>query len=450
MIKKLKILFYSGHCETVGGDSKYLFELINNINQNKYEAVLFTDKNHIFKERAKQYLSKNIPIKYLNTWPVLFKKNHAQILYEKIAERKNNGLFVNMSSTLLNRKIFGHSIYRWMKYIYFKVARVVSLTQLRHNIHNVLIFYRLFKTDNKDIDIFHFNNGGYPAKDAGLIGVIVAHFCGIKRIIVSIHNVPGNRKWYRISDYIFDILISKYCEIVIVASKNIRKEINHKRTFPLAKIVVIPCGLDDIRKPSEEEIINKKKELNLKMDVPIISITGNLDEYRKGHTVLFKSLIEIKKKYPNIILLIVGDGKRKVELMTLNREYKLDDNITFLGYREDIEEINSIIDIAVVPSIGFEATPYTIKEAMRAGKPVIVTNAGGCDEAVEDNINGLIISQNNVESLTKSVLQLLGDEALRIKMGNAGRDIFLNKFLLADKIFEHERIYDQLFIENCC
>lgn len=442
MIKKTKILFYSGHGEIVGGDAKYFFDLINNINLDKYEIEVFTDKNYLFEQRVKQWLLKDIPIKYLDTQPVLFKKNWVQILYEKIADYKGNNKLIKVILICLNYKFLGHSVYKWFKYIWSKLVSILTFAQLRAHVYNALLFYHLFKKHKADI--FHFNNGGYPAKKSGLIAISVAYSCGIKKTIMTIHNPPEKRKWYRISDYFFDALISKYCKKIITASKKLKKEMNSKRKFPLDQITTIYCGLYDAKQFTKEEIINKKKELNLKLDAPILLITGNLDEDRKGHAVLFKSLIEVKTKYPDVILLVVGDGEKKVELMALSEKYRLNDNIIFLGYRKDIEKINSIIDIAVIPSIGYEATPYTIKEAMRAGKSVITTDAGGCTEAVENNINGLVVPQKDAPMLAKAILQLLDDKRLRERMGIAGRRLFKEKFLLSNKIAEHENIYDQL------
>ena len=131
------------------------------------------------------------------------------------------------------------------------------------------------------------------------------------------------------------------------------------------------------------------------MDSPVLIITANLEESRKGHKVLFKALTKITIKYPKIILLVVGDGTKKNELENYCSELSLKNNIIFLGHRTDIAELNDIADIAIVPSIGFEGIPYTVREAMRSGKPVITTKAGGCDEAVENTVNGMIVKEND-------------------------------------------------------
>lgn len=445
MKKKIKVLFYSSNCEIVGGDAKYLFDLINNLDREKYEIELFADRNYLFSKRARQYSLKNVPINYLDTRPVLFQSNFIQRLYKRINE--NNSKTGKKILFFLNYNLLGYSLYKWVNFIFTKLYRLLTLVSLRHYFHNIAIFYRLFKGNPRNMDIFHFNNGGYPGPGSRILAFFLADLFGINKTIMTVHNLPEYRKWWSMMDYISDIVTFKYCKKIVVPSQKLKLEMNLRRKYPLNRISAIYCGLEDAKFLSKEQILNKKKEFNLKPDTPLLLITGTLDEYRKGHKVLLKSLVGVKKSYPNVVLLIVGDGERRKELLELSKEYHIENNVMFLGYREDINEINNIIDIAIVPSIGFEAVPYTIKEAMRAGKPVITTDTGGCNEGAIDGANGIIVPQNNVEQLRDAILRLLGDEKLRQKMGISGREMFEEKFLLKDKIFAHKEIYENIFSE---
>lgn len=447
MRKKTKILFYSGHGEIVGGDAKYLFGLIDNLSPDKYEIELHTDRNLVFEERSREHMAKNIKINYLDTRPVLFKKNMIDKVYELASTHKDNpaaGYFLG----LLDRIYFGRSGYRIIRYIYWRVIRIITLAQIRENIHNALIFNKLFKDKSRDIDIFHFNNGGYPAKISGLVAIVVAYCHGIKKTVMSIHNVPQKRKWYQISDYVFDTLTARCCRQIINASENLNREMRSRRRFSPDRLTTIYCGLNDTRLFSKEEIVVKKAELGIKQNSPLLLITGTLDEERKGHAVLFRALVDVKKTYPDVILLVAGEGRKKRELDALSCHYKINDNVIFLGYRKDMADINNIIDIAIIPSIGFEATPYTAKEAMRAAKPVISTDAGGCDEAVVNNVTGIVVRQADAGMLARAIVKLLGDRTLMEEMGKEGRKLFMEKFLLSEKILEHEGIYERLLAEK--
>jgi glycosyltransferase involved in cell wall biosynthesis len=438
--EKRKVLFYSGHCEIVGGDAKYLFELVNKLNCNRYDVKITTDRNPVFADRANQYLDRDVAIEYLDTKPILFKKPFIEILREKTDMHKDSNSVAGILSTVLAYRIFGYNVYHALKYLCLKLGRVLSFGGLRDLLFNVRIFHKLFR-ENRDIDIFHFNNGGYPGKAAGLVAVFMSRFYGVKKTVMSVHNLPGRKEWYRISDHIADMVVSRCCKKIIIASDNLKKEMVIRRNISESRIITIFCGLDDADVLTAEQVIAKKKEIGLNAGVPVLSMTSNLDEERKGHSALFKAMVDVKRRYPVVKLLVIGDGIKKRELIKLSENSGLKDNIIFLGYREDITDLNGIVDIVIVPSIGFEAVPYSIREAMRAVKPVITTDAGGCAEAVEDGINGLVVPQADPGALARAILKLLDDRALCSRMGRAGRDIFENKFLMHDKILEHENVY---------
>ena len=422
----------------MGGNAKYLFNIINGLNSDEYEIELYTDKNVIFSERARQFGLKNTKINYLDIRPRLFKKNYMQRMYEKC---KGSG---NYLEKVFEYRIFGYTLFKGIHFIYRKLSDMVTLAHFRYFVCNCIMYYRFLKSMSGEIDIYHYNNGGYPGRGESIISFLFARYFGIGNIVMTVHNLPAERKWYRFMDYICDIVTSKYCKVIIMPSKKLKSEMNKRRQYPLSRMPVIYCGMEDKKKLSNIAIEEKKQELSLNQHFPILLIAGNLDEPRKGHKVLFRALIQVRRKYPDFILLVVGDGRNRNELEKLARTYCIDDNVLFLGYREDIHELNCIADIAVVPSIGFEAIPYTIIETLRAGIPVITTDAGGCDEGAINDLNGLVVSQGCASELAEAILKMLGNDELRSKMGKAGREHFLKEFILSERVRMHEDVYKSL------
>jgi len=427
MSHKKNLLLYSGHCEIVGGDAKYLFELINNLNSEKYNIKVYTDINHVFEERAQQWLTKDISIHYLSTYPKLFANNNSNAI---------------LNSKLINYQSLFSTVFRLYPFLKNRIAMIFG------DIYNYCLFVKIFKQEN-NIDIFHFNNGGYPGKNAGLFAMAAAKKCGIKNTIMTLQNLPANRQYlWKIPDYynyIHDYITRKYCDIIItVAANRLQKKMIYERKYPKDRLKSIYHGLEDHIPLTKSKIRIKKIDIGITLDSPVLIITANLEESRKGHKVLFKALTKITIKYPKIILLVVGDGTKKNELENYCSELSLKNNIIFLGHRTDIAELNDIADIAIVPSIGFEGIPYTIREAMRSGKPVITTKAGGCDEAVENTVNGMIVKENDSNELSKAIHSILDNEQNRSKMGVSSRQKFLEKFYLPNKIKEHEELYDNL------
>jgi len=407
--KRIRILYYSGHCEIVGGDAKYLFDLVNGMDKESFSMSICTDFNPVFVDRARQWLQVECPIEYLNTFPPLFQE-----------QRRG----------------------RILSYL----LRELTLQYLRDEWKNWKLFFAMLKSNRDKIDVFHFNNGGYPGKVAGLVAMLAAKAAGIHTVIMTIHNEPSRRSWRFPGHILFDYLISHYCHMTIAASEVLRQKLIDYRGYLPEKVRTIYCGLIDLPKLCEEDIAAKRIELSIDRCFPVLLISGNIEEERKGHVQLFQALKMLKCEYPNVQLLVVGNGSaaRTAYLFEQASAMGIADSVRFLGYRTDIHELNCVVDVAVVPSLYGEATPYTIKEAARAGKPVVTTSAGGCADAVEDGISGFVVPPYDIEALARALSTLLADEELRCRMGIAGRKIFLQRFLLSEVVQGHEKLYHEL------
>ncbi len=430
-----KLFFYSGHCEIVGGDAKYVFELINQLDPQKYDVRLYTDANPVFAERAKQWLTRPIPIHYLDTRPVLFAANTIDAWIKRLAGNADGSS--KKLHDLLTYSVKGVSLARLLRILF----RALVLGNLRGHLHNYQVFKNIFL--NEKPDIFHFNNGGYPGKTAGIMALVAAQHAGIKNTVMTIQNLPQKKIWCRVSDYLFDLWTRKYCRRIITVSEKLRQFMAVERGYPLTNAVTIFHGLSDVAHLPADQILEKKRGLGLSDDTPVLLITANLDEDRKGHAVLFQALTFVKREFQKIILLVVGDGTRRKDFEALSVSLGLEEHVRFLGHRTDITELNDMIDIACVPSIAFEGIPYTIREAMRSAKPVITTDAGGCDEAVEHGVSGFIVKQNDARELADALLKLLRDPVLLKSMGKESRRLFEQKFLLGHKVAEHEILYQE-------
>jgi glycosyltransferase involved in cell wall biosynthesis len=86
----------------------------------------------------------------------------------------------------------------------------------------------------------------------------------------------------------------------------------------------------------------------------------------------------------------------------------LNKHILFLGKRNDVAKLLSIIDIFVLPSIS-EGMSLTLLEAMAASKAIVATNVGGNPEVISDKKTGLMVSSKDDEGLANAVLSFLND-----------------------------------------
>ena len=115
-----------------------------------------------------------------------------------------------------------------------------------------------------------------------------------------------------------------------------------------------------------------------------------------------------------------------VESETLTRWQK-EGNVEWWGWQEDIYACISLADIVCLPSYR-EGLPKILLEAASCGRPIVTTDVPGCREIVIDGLNGLLVQVKSAEALKDALLRLIKDRDLRIKMGEAGRELAVSRF----------------------
>lgn len=122
------------------------------------------------------------------------------------------------------------------------------------------------------------------------------------------------------------------------------------------------------------------------------------------------------------------------------QEWTDDQNIEYLGYREDIPCLFSQAHIIVLPSYR-EGLPRVLAEAAACGRAAITTDVPGCRAAIIPDKTGLLVKVKDPLSLVDAIQKLLTDPALRHSMGLEGRKLAENEFNIAKIVDEHTKIY---------
>lgn len=132
----------------------------------------------------------------------------------------------------------------------------------------------------------------------------------------------------------------------------------------------------------------------------------------KGILTLVKAYAKAKVEKP---LYIVGTGPVKEQIEELIKKQGLEDKVKLLGFKSG-EELKSIVKNSLcvcLPSEWYENGPYSIMEAMAAGKPAIVSNLGGLPEMVENGVTGYVVPAFDTEELSaalEKINQLSADD----------------------------------------
>lgn len=118
--------------------------------------------------------------------------------------------------------------------------------------------------------------------------------------------------------------------------------------------------------------------------------------------------------------------------------------VKLLGHRDDIYKLFTQSHIVALPSYYGEGLPKVLIEAAACGRPVVTTDNPGCLEAVIKDETGFIVPIRNSESLTKALLKLIEDKALRQRMGDNARKLAEKEFDIKMVVAKHLDVYREL------
>jgi glycosyltransferase involved in cell wall biosynthesis len=119
---------------------------------------------------------------------------------------------------------------------------------------------------------------------------------------------------------------------------------------------------------------------------------------------------------------MAGDGDRRPAVEERIRKHGIGDHVTLLGWQRESEmpEVYRNLDIVVLTSL-WEGLPCVFSEAMACELPIVATNVDGAREAITDAENGFLHPPHDVDGMAQSVLRLIADEDLRLRMGRCGK-----------------------------
>jgi glycosyltransferase involved in cell wall biosynthesis len=157
----------------------------------------------------------------------------------------------------------------------------------------------------------------------------------------------------------------------------------------------------------------------------VVGLVGRIS-FWKGQDIFIRTAGLLRDKYPSAEFRIIGaalfdEAEFERGLHTLVQQLGLKDFVVFTGFRHDIQQAMSELDVLVHASTKPEPFGQVIIEGMAAGKPVVATNAGGVPEIIEDGVTGFLVPMCDVDAMASAVDRLLGDPQMARSMGRRGQ-----------------------------
>ena len=221
------------------------------------------------------------------------------------------------------------------------------------------------------------------------------------------------------------------------------------RQFAIKEFAISADRIAVLHNPISEAFLNSpfengdklRAEFKISSDEKVIGIIGRLSP-EKGHKMIIRALPKLISLYPDIVLLIVGDGPIRNECELLTQKLQLEHKVRFAGYRNDMTSIYAAVDIVAMPSAR-EGFPNAALESLAAGIPVVGFRVGGLPDIVIDGHTGFLSPPGDSDGIVKSIIRVLKDNSLAEKLGN-NCAIYAREFTVQKHIESLQDIYRDL------
>lgn len=313
----------------------------------------------------------------------------------------------------------------------FSMKSLLGLDAVRHGLRMM----RLFKEQRVEVvhshDAYTSAYATFWARLAGVHGIIAS-----RRSWHSPHLqgriLRANRVAYRIAHR------------VVGNSPSVSRLVETEDGVPSSRVVTIPNFLD----PKSFEPIGAEVRARLLAEVGmpdgsfIVGIVARLSGV-KDHATLLRAIATLRDKYPDLHLLIVGEGPERTNLVALTETLGISKVVHFAGERPQSPNWHALFDVSVLCSTS-EAFPNSILEAMAASRPVVATDVGGNPDAIRQGRTGLLVPHSDPQRLAEAIGRLHDDPALRAKLGAAAREAAATGYSATSVIRQVESLYETL------
>jgi glycosyltransferase involved in cell wall biosynthesis len=292
---------------------------------------------------------------------------------------------------------------------------------------------------------------------AGTLGRIAARRAQVPIIIHTFHSfgwqvarTVQTTPWKNLTSHLkrwFYILVERYAastaDALITVSELNKHEAIKTRVAPPDKLTTIYSGIDLSRFNVKVERARKLSSLGLNPDQPVIGTVGRLSTQKAPLDFVAAAKTVLQQK-PGVQFIMVGDGPLASQVhQAIGDEHQ----IQVLGFRDDVPEILSILDMFVLSS-HWEGLGRALTEAMIAGVPAAATAVDGVPELVTHQETGLLSPPGEPARLAENIVWLLDHPDAAQRMRDRAKERVVPAFSAERMVEQIEALYESLLVEK--
>lgn len=275
----------------------------------------------------------------------------------------------------------------------------------------------------------------------GFIGVLLKKFMKI-RLIITVH---GPADFYTIPKFLrkFLLLILNRADSVITVSKHL--ELDMRGQLGLKNIKTILNGVKgfDVSEYNNLKTI-KGLNINRENNRPIVISTGRLVKIKRIE-LLIKSLEIVKRSYPNLKAIILGEGIERENIERLIDKLELRKNVIMPGWVSEMVKRKCLaISNIFVHLSREEGLSLSLLESQMAGLPAVVPDTAFASEVIKHNYNGIYVKEPlKPKNIAEKIILLINDEERLNKMKKRSKKVF-KRFTLDKMVENYMKAYKNL------
>jgi len=308
-----------------------------------------------------------------------------------------------------------------------------------NDIRTIYALYKIIRKEKPNIVETHTAKAGFTGRIAAFLA----------RVPVIVHTFHGHvfENYFSIFKTKIIILIERFLarlstKIIVLSRKQLEDIVHKYKIAPADKTEIIPLGFEIERFVNLKRNGSLKHELGISKSRYLIATIGRIVPI-KNYEMIFRVIRILQAEHINVHLCVIGDGKlretyEKKMNGNLNKKY-----VHFLGWRGDLENIYSSVDLVVITSLN-EGTPFSIIEAMASGVPVVATNVGGIPDLIKDGESGFLCEVGNDYEMAKKIKALLLEEDLKSRITHNARQFVFQRYSYKRLINDMEKFYTSL------
>jgi glycosyltransferase involved in cell wall biosynthesis len=314
-----------------------------------------------------------------------------------------------------------------------QAARItVHKVPMRYGIHpwaDLRDYGRLVRLiRNQDFDVVHAHSS-----KAGVLGRLAARRCGVPAVFYTpnafafLGTQNHVRRWFyrsleqwlgrRATDMLICVSRSEAVLVDRWAIVDSRQTVTIENTVDASVYAPSILPADAFQCADALRCADAKSALGLDPGRLVVGYVGRLAE-QKGIVCFLEAAREVLASGANLQFVLVGEGHLEGMVQQRVVSLGLEDQVLLTGFRTDIPQVLAALDVFVLPSL-YEGMPYTLMEAMAAGRAVVATDVAGNRDLVRHEETGLLVPPGQADRLASAILRLVSAPDERARLGQA-------------------------------